>query len=306
MTQVKSIVVVANYFGDWPVWINFFMESCRRNPSVNWIIYTDCGPPENLPPNVRINAITFHEYKNLVASRLGLTFDPARPYKLNDVKPMLGFIHEPDIAGYDFWGHCDLDLVFGDIRSIYTADILDTYDVISSHAKRISGHFALYRNSIVMRNCFRKVKGWKKNVTNRVYDNFDEEQMGRFFGAGRGPRGAWRYIPRNLNPYRRRAYLKEQYTTPFADIDWIDNRKKHPDVWFWRNGIVTNADDGDRRFLYFHFMNLKYARYLPNQYAVHGKAAWELLDKIVLIDWREAAAEGFQIGPRGISALPKG
>lgn len=304
MTKSQSIIVIANYFGRWPVWINFFMESCRRNPSIDWLIYTDCGLPENLPPNVSIRSISFQDYLALVSSRLEISFTHLQPYKLTEVKPMLGFIHEPDIGGYDFWAHCDFDLVFGDIRAFYTSHILDAYDVISSHENRVSGHFALYRNNKATRNIFRKVKDWKKTIENPEAGNFDEWEIGRFLGAGRGPRGVWRYIPRNLNRYRRRAYFKEQYSTPYADIDWIGNRKPHPDVWFWRDGIVTNADDGDRRFLYFHFMNLKYARFLPQEYAINGKSAWELLDSIVHIDWREAAINGFQIGPQGITALP--
>jgi len=46
------------------------------------------------------------------------------------------------LSGYDFWGHCDNDLIFGDIRSFITEEILDRYDRILSR-----GHFSLYRNS---------------------------------------------------------------------------------------------------------------------------------------------------------------
>lgn len=32
------------------------------------------------------------------------------------------------IKDYDFWGHCDADLIFGDIRKFVTDDILNKYD----------------------------------------------------------------------------------------------------------------------------------------------------------------------------------
>ena len=42
---------------------------------------------------------------------------------------------------YDFWGYCDIDLIFGNIRKFITDDILDKYDKILSR-----GHFTLFRN----------------------------------------------------------------------------------------------------------------------------------------------------------------
>ena len=38
------------------------------------------------------------------------------PYKLCDYKPVYGLIFDEDLQDYDFWGHCDVDLIFGDIR----------------------------------------------------------------------------------------------------------------------------------------------------------------------------------------------
>lgn len=303
--NLKSIILVIPYFGKWPIWINFFMESCRRNPTVNWIFYTDCGVPENIPPNVSINAMSYRDYTQLVSSRLNVNFKPTDPYKLNDIKSMYGVIHRSDISGFDFWGHCDIDMVFGDIRSIYSSDILENYDVISSHEHFVSGHFALFRNNWKIRNFFRFIKHWRSIVEDTRYRNFDESEAGRFFGFPNRPRGVWKFIPRALNPFRRRCLFKEQYSTPFIDITWFDGRKNHPDVWFWRNGIVTNIDDGDRQFLYFHFMAYKHSQFSTREPTVEGKAPWELLDQIVQIDWRLAAAEGFQIGPQGIRALPK-
>lgn len=64
------------------------------------------------------------------------------PYKLCDFKPAYGEIFQQEIKEYDFWGHCDCDLVFGNIRKFITDDILDKYDRIGN-----CGHFILYRNN---------------------------------------------------------------------------------------------------------------------------------------------------------------
>ena len=39
-----------------------------------------------------------------------------RPYKLCDFKPAYGFIFGEYLKEYDYWGHCDIDIVWGDLR----------------------------------------------------------------------------------------------------------------------------------------------------------------------------------------------
>jgi len=41
-----------------------------------------------------------------------------------------GLIFEDYVAGYDFWGHCDLDVVWGDIRKFLHTRILSDSDII--------------------------------------------------------------------------------------------------------------------------------------------------------------------------------
>lgn len=63
-------------------------------------------------------------------------------YKLCDFRVAYGEIFSTLLIGYDFWGHCDNDLIFGDIREFITDDILEKNDRILSR-----GHFSLYRNT---------------------------------------------------------------------------------------------------------------------------------------------------------------
>ena len=43
-----------------------------------------------------------------------------RPYKLCDYKPSYGEVFKDELAGYDFWGNCDIDLVWGNIKKNFT------------------------------------------------------------------------------------------------------------------------------------------------------------------------------------------
>ena len=46
-----------------------------------------------------------------------------------------------ELAGYDFWGHCDLDVVFGRVRDHLPAEAFEADKVL------VQGNFALYRNT---------------------------------------------------------------------------------------------------------------------------------------------------------------
>ena len=111
----SSIILLIPYFGRWPEWFEYFLKSCTKNPTIHWLFYTDCALPEKAPANITFKEIKFDEYKKLVSERLGICFSPDNPYKLCDLKPALGYIHEHEIKAYDFWGVSDRDLVYGDL-----------------------------------------------------------------------------------------------------------------------------------------------------------------------------------------------
>ena len=139
----RSILILIPHFGPWPEWIDFFVESCRANRSIDWVLISDQPPPENKAGNVRCLRTSFDDYQALVGRRLGIAFDPSAPYKLCDIRPALGAIHPDLIAGYDFFGFGDLDLIYGDIRAFYDEETLELYDALSTHAERVSGHLFL-------------------------------------------------------------------------------------------------------------------------------------------------------------------
>ena len=139
----------------------FFLESCRRNPDIDWLLFSDCPIPENVPENVRIESTTFDEYCALVSQRLSIRFGPQAPYKLCDIKPALGYIHADRLTGYDFWAFGDLDLIYGNLRRYFTAERLAGYDLFSTHERRVAGHLCLIRNTAEMQRVFMRIKDWE-------------------------------------------------------------------------------------------------------------------------------------------------
>ena len=96
------------------------------------------------------------------------------PQKLCDYKPAYGEAFSDHLAGYDFWGHCDIDLIWGDIRKFVTEDILDTNERIFGR-----GHLTLMKNDPVVNSYYRtlSLKGavdWRDVYSKPEIYAFDE------------------------------------------------------------------------------------------------------------------------------------
>lgn len=154
----NSICIIIIYFGKWPSWINYFLNSCRCNFTIKWLVYSDYLEIESVPSNVNIKKISFADYTRLVNNKLNVNFPQQSAYKLCDIKPMLGYIHQDEIANYDYWGFGDIDVVYGDLRQYYQV-LLNKYQCIPIHSARISGHLCLLKNNKKMREAFKLVSG---------------------------------------------------------------------------------------------------------------------------------------------------
>lgn len=305
---MKSILLIADYFGSrWPEWFPLFLTSCARNPSIDWIIHSDCPLPEHCPPNVTISPMSWSQFQARVSRRLGISFDSERTYKICDLRPAYGVIWEDEVTGYDYFGWCDIDVIFGDLRSFLVDAVLE-HHVVSTHTWCFSGHFCLLRNTRWVKNAFRRLAGWREAMESDEPRRFDEDH---FIGAFRRPSRLtprWRRpfvrLAEHINPLRakyRKIYLVEQYSTPLVPGLWRDSKTtRHSDVWYWRNGKVTNDQNGERQFMYLHFMNYVSARWMDPSYG--NQAPWSALKKLVNFD-TVLAERGFRIDVHGFSLL---
>lgn len=252
--QLSSIAIVIPYFGKWPFWMGFFVESCRANPTINWIIFTDCGELDACPDNLELTHISYSDYCKLVSQKLVITFQPKNPYKLCDIKPALGDIHAELLQSYDFWAFGDIDLVYGDLRSYFNEERLMRKDVFATHARRISGHLCLIRNTEELRTAYKRVDNWQALLTAQQHTAFDEKAFSKIFLRHKNSPQFVRAIAAWFDPWLQRAEFIEAYTTPHAKIEWIDGSTNYPRSWLWQNGVLTNSASGNKTFPYFHFM----------------------------------------------------
>ncbi len=250
--SAPSICFVIPYFGHWPFWMPFYLRSCAFNADIDWVFYTDCGIPPDAPDNVRFIEIAFADYCALVSSRLDIDFCPQSPYKLCDIKPALGLIHQDDLRGYDYWGFGDVDVIYGDLRRYLSTERLQSFSLVSTHARRVSGHLCVMRNDEQWRGAFKQVGGWREQFQSSEHQAFDERAFSKLFIRHKNWPQWLRSLFDRFNPWRTQADFTEQFSTPEGSVAWRDGGFSFPSWWLWHEGrLGCDKDDFDYPYLHF-------------------------------------------------------
>jgi hypothetical protein len=165
-----SMRLVVPYFGPRPPYFPLVVRSMARNPDVEWLLLTD-EPVPDAPPNLTVTHVTFDQLAARIRQNFEFEVALDHPYKLCDVRPMFGEIFADELAGFDFWGHCDLDVIFGQIRDHLPAEAYEADKIL------IQGNFALYRNTPEAARWYRHEVGrvsYRQSLTDPRATHFDE------------------------------------------------------------------------------------------------------------------------------------
>ncbi len=175
MDKMKSIAILICYFGKLPWYFEYFVHSCRYNPSIDFYIVTDVSTySSDLPPNLKLTKITLLELSIRATKKLGFKVQIREAYKLCDFKPAYGVIFSDILKRYDFWAFGDIDVIYGNIRNFITHDLLENYDLISVRPDWIPGCFLLFKNYDKMNTLFMHSKDYKKVLMSERHYCFDE------------------------------------------------------------------------------------------------------------------------------------
>lgn len=277
----NKIALYTFYFGKLPDWIDLYLDTLKRNSSIDFFIFTDSDIQTEISDNVFIKRVDYNDYLYKICEKLNVKLKTKSPVKLCDFRPFLGFLHRDIFAEYDFYGWTDVDILFGDIRSFYTDDILQKHDVFSTHESIISGHLAIFKNTKKNRNMYKKIYKWKYFLEKTNFIGIDEHGLTNAYMMTIFDKLNEKFnlkidnwLTRKVKKWKTKTlYMKEQFSTPFLPIPWIDGtlNSNQPDEWYFDEGIVTNKRDGSRSFMYLHLMNFK-----SSQWRHDGtKAPWE-------------------------------
>ncbi|WNZ43463.1 hypothetical protein Q2T42_16590 [Leptolyngbya boryana CZ1] len=294
---MKKIILLMPYFGCFPEWFDLYLESCRWNPTIDWLFFTDCGVPENAPANVRFIQMSFQAYQQLVCDRLNINFQTHSTYTVCNLRPAYGWIHQEHLAGYDYFGFGDVDVIYGNLRVFYTDAVLD-YNTISTHSDRVSGHLFLIKNNEYWVNAFRRIPDWQNLMSQPINVPMDEGYFTKqLLGRKRLPsflRRLWGIV----DPDKRHHLFQERFSTVLSDRPWMNGTYAYPTQWFWHRGKLT-VETGEE-LMYLHFMNWKSSRYLRKRYG--DQAAWEKLSQLVDPNLTDLS-QGFCISPLGFTPI---
>lgn len=290
-TDQPSILMILTWFGPWPGWMRLFLESCRWNPTVDWLIAGDAPAPADAPPNVRFLTMSFEAWREMAAKRLGVTLAWREPYKLCDLKPAYAVIHADVVAPYDYWGFGDLDVIYGDIRRHYDAETL-SHDLVTTHDDVVAGHFTLLRNEERMVRAYERIPGWRGMLADPAHVSFDEQVFSRLFLPLKGKQK----LRRLFTPFLGGGLFVERFSTALPPRLWIDGTPDWPARWIWREGRLTPEGAPDRDFLYLHVSHWQSARWTRGQ-----PAAWAGIEPLDQLPPGRPTA--FAISAKGFTAV---
>lgn len=240
-------LAIAVWIGALPGWFPLWLRTAGENARIDFLVVTDQAPPDGLPGNVRFSPASLASLRELWSNRLGLNVCLEQPYKLCDFKPLYWMLAD-ELDAYDYWGFCDLDVIWGDL-SRFVAKVLGRYDAILAE-----GHFRLFRNNEALRSLHRHPDNpidWREALTRPQIFGFDEHPgINRALAAGQFVWFRNSGLVADLDPGFRQLRL----------LPMFPNYRSQ--AFSWRQGrVVRDFLDGGRlkqdEFIYAHIQKRK-------------------------------------------------
>lgn len=243
---MNKIIFIVPYYGKFPVYFREWVYTAGylKEQDIDFLLITDNVIDFELPSNISVLNISFEELVRKAQEKFDFKLSLTTPYKLCDFKAALGYIFENEIKEYAFWGNCDIDQIWGDVRSFITQEILDAYDRI-----QFLGHFILYRN------CLRINKMFMLNGAIYDYRKVFSDPMHYSFCEHSGMMKI--VVENNISNYLKVNYadLSPRYTRMIVSRQ--PNYKYQ--ILFWEKGKVyrkyinEEGKVGSDEYMYFHF-----------------------------------------------------
>lgn len=260
-----KVIFIIPYFGNFNNYFQLFLNSCATNPDFSWLIITDNNDKYDFPRNVLVKRMSFSQLKEIINERLNANVSINDPYKLCDLRPMYGEIFHDFISKFDWWGYCDIDLIFGKLNHFLTDDLLNNYDKIG-----VLGHCTLMKNTKSVNSAFRLPLNGKyvyKNIISSSNNfSFDEEHNDSINNIMEN--NGFKILNQNVeaNPYTKSSVFRLNH----LNSDWTYSiEKPSKSVFIWENGILKRfvVVDGkliSKEYLYIHFQSRKMKNLVSN------------------------------------------
>lgn len=141
MSSKYKIAVIVTWFGELPQYFPAWLISAEYNKDVDFLIFSDHVVSSG-SENIHVQYITLEDSIRQFENKLHRKISIKTSYKFCDCRAFFGIVYEDFLKGYDFWGYCDVDLMFGNIRRFLTDAVLEQYDRFYQY-----GHLSIFRNT---------------------------------------------------------------------------------------------------------------------------------------------------------------
>lgn len=256
---MKKCALILPYFGRFPNYFPLFLRTVASNPSFDLLLFTDNEEQIDYPSNVRSIPSSLGEIKSRIEKHMGFEVCLRSAYKLCDYKPTYGLIFEDYLREYEYWGHCDCDLLFGDLENLLLP-LLDSkqYDKLFA-----AGHLTLYRNDPHINRLFMSpYRGqllYQQAFTRDEIFVFDEDckedNVHRIFVE----EGATIYDKDlSMNPTQKKArFVRSYYFPEQRGFVWEDYTPRRY-IWDGRSVVGVQSSKGRTQkieYLYLHLQS---------------------------------------------------
>ena len=256
-----NICIIGVYFGKFQNYFPLWLKSCEWNKTIDFFIVTD-NDLVNVPQNVKVIKLNLRQLKKLIEYKLNIKISLETPYKCCDFKPVYGIIFEDYISKYDFWGHCDLDLIFGDIRLFLEKYKIEKYDKFLP-----LGHLSFYRNTYECNNRY-KLESKSGNTYNKSFITPHTTQFDELAGINAI------YKEYSFPFFRKRIFvdvsikwerikLAEDYIDPYDNLNNSKDKNYKYQLFSWKEGkilryYVNRKEILCDEFMYIHIKKRKF------------------------------------------------
>jgi len=239
-----NICFIVCWFGRLPGYFPVWIKSCSYNTGFDYLLFTDADIDTVLPQNIKVIKFEKNELQNRINTVVFGKASLKYAYRVCDFRPMYGALFAKELHEYDYWGYCDIDVVFGKINTFLNRNDFQKDAIFNG------GHFTLIKNINRMNNLY-KEKGslfdYKTVAQKEAIFAFDET-------TGIQRIAKCNYIDARYGiPY---IETESKYTQLRSRMDVINPDKQ---LFYWEKGILYRAkiENGERHYQEIAYIHLQ-------------------------------------------------
>ena len=263
-----KICLIVCYFGKFPEYFQLWLNSCACNKNLDFLIFTDNNEQYKYPSNVKKIKVTFDKMRGYIQNKFDFKISLERPYKLCDYRPAYGFIFSDYLKEYNYWGYCDIDVIFGNTEKFLNKIDFNEYNKIFK-----CGHFSLYKNNDTVNNNFKKMLDieTKEPLYRKVYT---EDKTFLFDEDGINSDGMNNFYNQKDNKMYRNKYVIADISIKYNNFILSQYKEDGKYIFNWISNIENCTLEGiyhkkekieKREFMYIHLQKRKMKMLVDNE-----------------------------------------